>query len=111
MDVDSDSTLPLELGMAGYVRMVAEEIGVPAEATGFEISDTMTAYLGLAERYPERPGQDLMLVWSKPHGWFVAVETDPTEAPVVLGYLGGDDPMPSPCTVARFVADVLAGRH
>jgi hypothetical protein len=71
----------------------------------------VTAYLGLAERCPARPGQDLMLVWGEQHGWAVAVETDPFEPPMVLDYFGGDDIVPAPRPVARFVADVIAGRR
>ncbi|HEV2781614.1 MAG TPA: DUF6292 family protein [Actinophytocola sp.] len=103
-------TLSLERELARYVRAVAAAVGVPAEATGFEISDTVTAYLGLAQHCAQCPGRDLMLVWGDRVGWFVAVETDPGEPPFVVGYLGGDDVVPVPDTVARFVADVLDGR-
>jgi hypothetical protein len=105
------STASLGTGLAGYVQRVAAELGVPPEATGFEISDTVTAYLGLAERCPARPGQDLMLVWGEQHGWAVAVETDPIDPPMVLDYFGGEDIVPEPHAVALFVADVIAGRR
>jgi hypothetical protein len=111
MDTENGSTRALAQGLAGYVRAVAEEIGVPTEGTGFEISDTATAYLGLARRWSERPGRDLMLVWSEQHGWSVAVEVDPTEAPMVVAHLGGDDLVPTPRAVAQFVTDVLADRR
>ncbi|WP_245617441.1 DUF6292 family protein [Amycolatopsis taiwanensis] len=42
---------------------------MPPEATSFEVSDTATAYLGLARRWSARPVDDLMLVWSERHGW------------------------------------------
>jgi hypothetical protein len=111
MDTENGSTRALAQGLAGYVRAVAEELGVPTEGTGFEISDTATAYLGLARRWSERPGRDLMLVWSEQHGWSIAVEVDPTEAPIVVAHLGGDDLVPTPRAVAQFVTDVLAGRR
>ena len=104
-----DGTFAMEQALAGYVRAVAAELGVPAEATGFELSDTATAYLGLTARDQDHPGRDLMLVWTRRDGWYVAVETAPTEPPVVLGHLGGPDTMPGPKAVARFVADVLEG--
>lgn len=103
------STPTLSRGLAGYLRAVASAVGVPTEATSFEVSDTATAYLGLARRWPERPGDDLMLVWTERHGWTVAVETQPGEAPMVLAYFAGADIVPAPSAVARFVTDVVAG--
>ncbi|MEU4805893.1 DUF6292 family protein [Actinosynnema sp. NPDC023587] len=96
----------LTVGLAGYVYAVAEQVGVPPEGTEYEVSDTATAYLGLAEG----AGRDLMLLWSELHGWSIAVETDPSEPPVVLARLGVSL-VPPPRAVARFVADVLAGRR
>ncbi|GHG41686.1 hypothetical protein GCM10017567_74130 [Amycolatopsis bullii] len=52
-----------------------------------------------------------MLAWSERRGWSLAVETEPTEDPVVIARHGGDDLVPSPDAVARFVADAAAGRH
>ncbi len=95
--------------MAGYLREVAAAVGVPPEAATFEVSDTATAYLGLARRWFARPGDDLMLVWSEQHGWMVAVETSPAAEPVVLAYYPGTDIVPEPCAVARFVTDVVNG--
>lgn len=100
----------LEGGLGDYVRAVAAELGVPAEATGFEISDTMTAYLGLPDRRADCPGRDLMLTWNARDGWLVAVETNPAEPVHVLGRLGGTDLLPHPHAVARFVTTLL-GRH
>ena len=54
------------------------------------MTDTATAYLGLDQRSATRPGHDLMLVWDERLGWYVAVETTPTETPVVIAYLDGD---------------------
>jgi hypothetical protein len=103
-----DEVRELSLGLAGYLRAVAEALGVPSEGTTFEISDTATAYLAMARQWPGRPGRDLMLVWSERTGWIVQVETDPGEQPMVVARLGGRDPAPEPKTVAKFVADALA---
>ncbi len=103
------STSALSRGLAGYVRAVAHAVGVPAEATWFEVSDTVTAYLGLTTRWSGRSGDDLMLVWSEQQGWAVTVEPAPGDAPVVLAYFAGTDIVPPPTAVARFVNDVLAG--
>ncbi len=101
----------LERGLAAYVRAVATALGVPAEATGFEISDTVTVYLGLPDRFADAPNRDLMLVWNERDGWLVAVENQPREPIQVIGYLGGHDILPHPHTVARFVANLLSGHH
>jgi len=111
LDDETDSATALRQGLAGYVRAVATVVGVPPEATGFEVSDTVTAYLGLAQRWALRPGRDLMLVWSERDGWYVAVETAPAEPPVVVDFLGGVDVVPAPQAVAWFVADVISGRR
>lgn len=93
----------ISAGLARYVRAVAEQVGVPAEGTEFEVSDTATAYLGL-----EGPGPDLMLLWNERRGWSIAVETGPAERPIVVAHFGSPL-VPSPEEVARFVRDVLAG--
>ncbi|ONI81426.1 hypothetical protein ALI144C_18990 [Actinosynnema sp. ALI-1.44] len=105
-----DRNWEMSLGLAGYLHAVAEAVGVPDEGTTFEISDTATAYVALARRWPARPGRDLMLVWSERTGWAVSVETDPDEAPITIARIG-DDPLPTPDTVARFVTHALTERR
>ncbi|MFL6122623.1 DUF6292 family protein [Actinophytocola sp.] len=100
---------PLSAKLGVYVDHVAAAIGVPGEATGYEVTDTATAYLALDQRSPSRPDHDLMLVWDERLGWYIAAETTPTEAPAVLAYLNGDT-VPSPTAVAQFVTDTAAGR-
>lgn len=96
--------------LADYVNRVATAIGVPIEATGYEVSDTATAYLGLDQRWVTQPDHDLMLVWDERLGWYIAAETNPDEAPVILAYLDGDT-VPSPAVVARFVTDSAGGQR
>jgi Family of unknown function (DUF6292) len=103
-----DTVSVLSDAMAGYLRAVAVAVGVPPEGATFEISDTVTAYLALTRRWPARPGQDLMLVWSENDGWAVSVETDPGEAPVVVARWTGTDLIPEPGAVARFVGEAVA---
>lgn len=100
----------LSRSLAHYVRQVAAAIGVPADAVGYEVSDTATAYIGLAERSSQHAGRDLMLVWDERLGWYIGVETHPEEKAVVICYLGGDV-VPPPATIARFVAETVAGRR
>ncbi|WP_410608171.1 DUF6292 family protein [Amycolatopsis sp. lyj-109] len=111
MEHPESDTRTLERGLAQYVRAVASAVGVPVESTTVEISDTATAYLGLPRRWLDRPDHDVMLVWSERRGWSLAVETEPTAAPEVIAHHGGEDLVPTPAVVARFVADAAAGQH
>ncbi|MFI9382272.1 DUF6292 family protein [Kutzneria sp. NPDC052558] len=101
-----DVTRALTLGLTGYLRAVAGAVGESTAGTSCEVSDTATAYIGLTRKGP-RYGRDLMLVWSERDGWAVLVETDPSEASIVVSRLGGDDPAPPPWVVSRFVTDTL----
>ena len=95
LGLDDPPAVTLNRRLAVYVRQVAAAIGVPAEATGYEVTDTATAYLGLDQRWATQPDHDLMLLWDERLGWYIAVETTPTETPVVLAYLHGDT-VPTP---------------
>lgn len=106
---DDTTTASLRRGLEGYLRAVAGELAVPAEATSFEISDTVSAYLGLTRRWDQRPRHDLMLLWDEQHGWALAVETEPGEPTTVVGYLASEQVAPAPTVVARFVTDALTG--
>jgi hypothetical protein len=107
----ADCTPALARGLAGYLHAVAEVVGVPVDGTSYEVSDTATAYLALVGRASDRPDRDLMLVWGEHDGWTVSVETEPLEPPIRLARLGGDNPVPEPRMVARFVTEVLAGHR
>ncbi len=109
-DAASRPVVPLSNRLAVYVDQVAAAIGVPSNATGHEVTDTATAYLALDQRAAIRPDQDLMLVWDEHLGWYIAVETNPAESPVVVAYLDGDV-VPSADAVARFVTVAADGRH
>lgn len=106
----ADTPVPLSRRLAVYVGQVAAAIGVQTEATGYEVTDTATAYLGLEQRWAAQPEYELMLVWDERLGWYMAVETVPTEPPVVLAYLPGDT-VPSPAAVAQFVTDTADGQR
>ncbi|HEY3710735.1 MAG TPA: DUF6292 family protein [Amycolatopsis sp.] len=104
---EGDDHQLLRSALAGYVSAVAAAVGVPSEGTSFEVTDTVTAYLGLSRRATQYPGRDLMLVWSARQGWAVSVETRPNEVPLVLSRLGGDV-VPTPEAVGRFVTEVVS---
>lgn len=105
-------TVPLaEQGLAAYVRAVAALLGVPEDATSYEVSDTANAYLALTRRSPHHPDGDLMLIWNDEDGWHAALEAAPARPSTVIAYLGGDNVVPEPQVVATFVDDLLAGRR
>jgi hypothetical protein len=104
-----NSRLPAS-GLDGYLKSVATTVHVPANAVWSDIRPPATAYLPLSHRSPERPDHDLLLVWGEQDGWLIAADTAPIEQPIVLAYLG-QDVLPRPDTVSRFVADMIAGRH
>lgn len=99
LDLGDPALRPVMLGrrLAAYVLQVAFAIGVPAEATGYDVSDLATAYVGV--------DHDLMLRWDERLGWYAT----PANGPAVVAYLDGDI-VPPPATLTRFVADVAAGR-
>ncbi|GGM80450.1 hypothetical protein GCM10012275_58880 [Longimycelium tulufanense] len=96
-------------GLGWYVRSVAEELGLPAEAASYELDEPATAYVALDERCPAFPDLDLMLLWDEENGWAVAVETHPADPAVVLAY-AADAVVPPPTAVRQFVSAVTAGR-
>jgi hypothetical protein len=98
----TDDGPTLQHSLKRYVHAVADLVGVPADGTACEVTDTVTAYVALTGRHGDQPGRDLMLVWSERQGWTVSVETAPSEAPVVLSRLGGEL-VPPPEDVADFV--------
>lgn len=85
-------------------------MNVPVEAAWSDTRPPATAYLPLPHRSPERPDRDLLLVWGERDGWLIAADTTLTEPVIVLAYLG-QDILPSPDTVHRFITDMIAGRH
>jgi hypothetical protein len=112
LDLDDPDLRAVTLSrrLAAYIHQVAVAIGVSAEATGYDVSDTATAHLDLNQRCAMRPDHDLILVWDERLGWYVTEETSPTtKAPTAIAYLNGDI-VPPPAAVARFVAEAIAGR-
>jgi hypothetical protein len=102
--------VPLSQRLADYVHQVAAAIGVSADGVSHEVTDTATAYIALDQRSVTQLGHDLMLVWDERLGWYIAAETIPAEAPVVMAYLEGEL-VPPPLAVARFAADIAEGKR
>jgi hypothetical protein len=103
----NEDPLLLRRALAGYVRAVADAVGVSEEGTSCEVADTVTAYVALSRRSPRFPGRDLMLLWTSRQGWTLAVETAPAEPALVVSRLGGDA-VPEPALVGRFVSQVVS---
>ncbi|MFI7679189.1 DUF6292 family protein [Actinophytocola sp. NPDC049390] len=94
--------------LAEYVSAVAGVMRMTPDAVWADSRPPATAYLPLRHRCPEFPDRDLLLVWGEQDGWLIAAETEPSDEPVVVAYLG-EDVLPAPDVVHRFVADTAAG--
>ncbi|SEF20589.1 hypothetical protein SAMN05421837_101426 [Amycolatopsis pretoriensis] len=98
-----------EIGLAGYLRVVSEAVGVLPGGLGRDF-DPPAAYLALSRRSPRDPERDLLLVWSADAGWELVLE-HPELGPGETLARFGDPLVPEPADVAGFVDDVLAGRR
>ncbi|HVV08001.1 DUF6292 family protein [Amycolatopsis sp.] len=100
--------------LSGYLRAVADELGVGLESVTVDHATPVSAYLALDIRLPRHPDRDVALLWDERHGWAIAIETHSSEDLIVLAYLGGPTITPAPGKVARFVdtvrSDDRAGR-
>jgi hypothetical protein len=90
-------------GLRRYVRLVAEAVGVGAEASTLQLDDPLSVYLALERCSPRHPDRDLALLWGERHGWSLGVETTISADVLVLGFLAGEV-LPPPHTVADYVA-------
>jgi hypothetical protein len=90
-------------GLRRYVRLVAEAIGVGAEASTIQLDEPVSVYLALDRCSPRHPDQDLALLWDERRGWALGVESVASADVLVLGFLA-DELLPSPSTVADYVA-------
>jgi hypothetical protein len=98
-------------GLRDYLTAVGAAVGVGAESCTMDIDTPVSAYLALDWRLDRFPDRDLALLWDECHGWAAAVETHSGEDLIALAYLGGDDVLPEPQVVARFLADLGANNH
>jgi hypothetical protein len=106
MDLDHDGAAAR--GLRRYVRLVAEAVGVGAEASTLQLDDPVSVYLALDRCSPRHPGQDLALLWSERHGWALGVESVVTSDVLVLGFLAAEL-LPPPRTVADYVTEACQG--
>jgi hypothetical protein len=106
MDLDQDDAAAR--GLRRYVHLVAEAVGVGAEASTIQFDDPVSAYLALDRCSPQHPDQDLALLWDERQGWALGVESAVSADVRVLGFLTLDV-LPSPSTVADYVAAACRG--
>jgi hypothetical protein len=105
MDLDHDSAAAR--GLRRYVQLIAEAVGVGAEASTIQLDDPVSAYLALDRCSPRHPDQDLALLWDERHGWALGMESTVSADLLVLGFLPAE--VPPPRTVADYVAAACRG--
>jgi len=103
MDLELDGR-----GFRRYLRSVAEELGLADTGQFVHLEHPVHVYLPLDARLTTVPDQDVALVWDERRGWAVGVETEARDPVVPVSYFG-DDVLPPPEAVARFVREVLDG--
>jgi hypothetical protein len=90
-------------GLNRYIDFVAA--AVAATDTCVITTVPVNAYIPLPVRQPSFPDVELALSWDELHGWAVALEATVGDL-IVLSYLG-QDILPAPTVVARFLDEVL----
>jgi hypothetical protein len=106
MDLDHDGAAAR--GLRRYVRLVAEAVGVGAEASTLQLDEPVSVYLALDRCSPQHPDQDLALLWSERDGWALGLESMVNADVLVQGFLGAEV-LPPPRTVADYVARACRG--
>ena len=96
-------------GLRRYLGLVAEAVGVGAEACYAQLEPPIDAYIALDHRLRAFPARDAALLWEERCGWALAVETHGGADLMVLGYLGLDDLLPAPRMLAGYVRGAVAG--
>jgi hypothetical protein len=104
----STDTASPEVDLRAYLAAVARAVGVEPQAATVDLGPPLSAYLAVDHRLVGFPGRDAAVVWDERFGWAVAVETHSREDLIIVGYLG-EDVVPAPAAVARFLREVAAG--
>lgn len=96
--------------LRAYIAKVARALGIGLESCAFDLDVPVSAYLALDTRLDRFPDRDLALLWDEVHGWAAAIEASCGEDVIVLNY-AGEEILPAPGAVARFVRAVRDGDH
>ncbi|MGW5051580.1 DUF6292 family protein [Actinokineospora sp. NPDC004072] len=110
MSVPTITAEAVEEGLRGYLAEVGGLLGIGLESCAVDLGPPLAAYLALDQRLPGHPDRDTALLWDERRGWSAAVETHSGEDLIVVACLG-DDPLPPPAAVARFLREVARGAH
>jgi hypothetical protein len=89
-----------------YAWRVTQELGLSGESSCVDRDNPLRLYIAVDGRLPEHPDHDVALLWTKCHGWSLAVEEPGAAEVVVVAHLGGAIE-PPPRTVARWVRNLL----
>lgn len=103
IDFGRDIEYHFARGLRAYLGRVARAVGVGFESCSLDLDVPTSGYVALDRELPGLPGYDLALIWDEVHGWSAVVEPAAGGAAEVLAYLGGDEVVPSPRSVARFL--------
>lgn len=106
---DYDQEYWFQRGLRAYLGDVAKALGFGLESCTVDLDLPVSAYLAVDWRLRGFPDRDVALLWDEVHGWAVAIEAACGEDVIVLCYLGGDDILPEPRVVVRFLAALRAG--
>jgi hypothetical protein len=107
-DPQLDLDFTLNAGLRAYIQAVGVAIGSGWEACSLDFDAPRGAYIALDRRLAAHPGCDLALLWHERRGWSAVVET-PSGEDLTVARLGGPV-VTEPRAVAKFLADVRAGR-
>ncbi|GAB2748821.1 DUF6292 family protein [Amycolatopsis magusensis] len=104
-----ETNFELTRALRAYTAAVGSACGAGPESCTVDAGTPASAYIALDGRLPRYPDRDVALIWDERFGWAMAVETHSAEDLLVVAYLG-HDLLARPAKVARFAANVLAGR-
>jgi hypothetical protein len=107
--VDYDLEFWFQEGLRAYLGSVARALGFGIESCTVDVDVPVSAYVAVDWRLRRFPDRDVALLWDEVHGWAVAVEASCGEDVIVLAYLGGEEILPEPRAVVRFLAGLRAG--
>ncbi|WP_410589963.1 DUF6292 family protein [Amycolatopsis sp. lyj-23] len=107
--IDADLEFWFQRGLRAYLGEVARALGFGLESCTVDVDVPVSAYLAVDWRLRRFPERDVALLWDEVHGWAAAVEAACGEDMIVLSYLGGEDVLPPPDEVVRFLTALRAG--
>ncbi|SDF37542.1 hypothetical protein SAMN05216553_101332 [Lentzea fradiae] len=90
-----------------YALRVTRELGLSGESSCVDRDKPVRVYIAVDGELPAHPGLHVALLWTRSHGWAIAVEEPGGSELKVVAHLGGVVE-PPPATVARWVRRQLA---